>query len=143
MTAPRTVADLVEFHEGRRAKPYPDSLGKLTIGVGRCLDTKPLRDFEIDFLRDNDIRDADQACIAIFGAAEFAAFAPARQAALVDLAFQLGEHGLRKFAHMIAAIKVDDWTVAAAEALASDWAVQTPARAEMNAAILRTGNWPT
>lgn len=140
--SPRSVAELIELHEGRKVLAYQDSRGIWTVGVGHNLQSKPLPDHIITALRDDDIRDADQSCIAIFGAAPFAAFSPARQAVLVDMAFQLGQGGLSKFAHMIAAIKAGDWTVAAAEALASDWAVQTPARAEMNAEILRTGQWP-
>ncbi len=137
-----SVADLIESHEGRRYTVYRDSLGKTSIGVGRCLDTKPLKDFEVDFLRTNDIRDADNACVAIFGAEKFASFNAPRQAALTDMAFQLGEAGLRAFAEMRGAIERGDWDEAARCARDSKWAKQTPARAAMNADILRSGEWP-
>lgn len=156
------VADLIEFHEGRKSRPYLDGRGKTTIGCGRCLDTKPLKPFEIaklgdgrdfnanpltdteiDFLRDNDIQDADRECIDIFGAALFASFMTPRQAALVDMVFEMGEGGLSKFRHVIAAIQAGDWATTASDALNSDWAKQVPSRARMDAEILRTGQWPS
>ena len=41
---------LLEGHEGRRAFPYRDSVGKLTIGVGRNLSDRGLSEGEIDQL---------------------------------------------------------------------------------------------
>jgi GH24 family phage-related lysozyme (muramidase) len=32
-----TLEARIERHEGRRLKPYKDSAGKTTIGIGRCL----------------------------------------------------------------------------------------------------------
>lgn len=143
MTAPRSVAELIELHEGRKALAYQDSRGIWTVGVGHNLQSKPLPDHIITALRDDDIRDADKACIAIFGASEFAAFSAPRQAALTDMVFQLGQAGLLKSPHAIAAIKAGDWEAAAAHFLGGPWEAQTPARAETNAEMLRTGQWPT
>ena len=58
---------LLEGHEGRRALPYRDSLGKLTIGVGRNLSDRGLSEGEIDLLLANDIAIAAEACGEIFG----------------------------------------------------------------------------
>ena len=44
--------------EGVKAKPYADTVGKLTIGVGRNLTDNGLRPSEIDFLLTNDITEA-------------------------------------------------------------------------------------
>ena len=159
-----TVADLIEHNEGRRHVCYRDTLGKLSNGVGHCLDTKPLPQTIIDALaaasisdprsampwpdeivtalRDIDIADARRECVDIFGDA-FEGFGDARQACLTDMAFELGEHGLRAFSHMIAAIAAGDWETAAAEALSSQWASQVPARAKADASMLRSGEWPT
>lgn len=135
------VHELIKTHEGWKNKAYPDSLGKWTVGVGHCLETKPLSDAAVQLIFDEDLRDATSACVNIFGGA-FAAFGEPRMAALCDMAFQLGRGGLRAFTHMIAAIQADDWEAAAIHALDSGWAKQTPARAQMNAEILRSGEWP-
>lgn len=45
----KTLLDLIEHHEGRRAFPYHDIVGKLTIGVGRNLTDRGLSDDEINF----------------------------------------------------------------------------------------------
>ena len=52
-----TLRDALIRDEGVRLKPYRDSVGKLTIGVGRNLDDKGLTRAEAEALLDNDIRD--------------------------------------------------------------------------------------
>ena len=47
----------LEQHEGRRARPYMDSVGKITIGVGRNLSDKGLSQAEIDALLEHDLDD--------------------------------------------------------------------------------------
>lgn len=42
--------------EGVRFKPYRDTVGKLTIGVGRNLDDRGISPGEADYLLANDIR---------------------------------------------------------------------------------------
>lgn len=140
MTAINSTEALIEFHEGRKPRLYRDEFGKNTIGVGRCLDTNPLRDSEIDFLRDNDIRAADETCQALFPG--WGGFGAQRQAALRDMAFELGEHGLAAFNGMRLAIEADNWDAAAKTALNSLWARQVPGRAMMDAEMLRSGQWP-
>lgn len=157
-----SVESLVQSHEGRESVPYPDEFGKLSCGVGHCLDAAPLSpdvlarftargidprvgpwpDDLIDLVFANDLRTADQACIAIFGAVEFAAFSAPRQGAFTDMAFEMGETGLREFERMIAAAQIGEWQTAAAEALASDWAAQVPARAKQDATMIVSGEWP-
>ena len=54
MDSQRLVEQL-RRHEGVESKPYKDTVGKLTIGVGRNLDDVGLSDDEIDYLLHNDI----------------------------------------------------------------------------------------
>ena len=61
------LRDLLERHEGRRAFPYLDTVGKLTIGVGRNLSDRGLSEDEIDLLLASDIAIAEEACADIFG----------------------------------------------------------------------------
>lgn len=53
-----------------------------------------------------------------------------RRRALINMGFQLGVNGLLKFKNMLKAIDDDDWELARAHALDSDWAKQTPQRAD-------------
>ncbi|MFA6168950.1 MAG: hypothetical protein WC700_20155, partial [Gemmatimonadaceae bacterium] len=48
----------LKIDEGIKPYPYTDSVGKLTIGVGRNLVDVGLRPKEIDFLLENDIDEA-------------------------------------------------------------------------------------
>ncbi len=58
------------------------------------------------------------------------------------MAFQLGVNGVANFKKMIAALIARDYAAAAREMLDSNWAkVQTPARAQRMAEMMRTGVW--
>jgi len=138
MTAPifsKALLAMIEQHEGRRAFPYRDTVGKLTIGVGRNLTDRGLSDDEITFLLMNDMHLARQICVNLF--ANFASLSPDRQAGLLSMAFNLGGPRLKKIRKMRAAIMADDWQQAADEALMSKWARQLPARAAEIAGLLR------
>lgn len=150
-----TVAELIEAHEGTRPFVYDDATGQQivpgytvighpTIGTGRALDTHGIDGEEAAALLKTDISYAEHALVGLLGwpQASMSSLGEPRHAALVDMAFELGAAGLAKFTHMIAAVKAGDWETAAAEALASEWAAQVPARAKMDAEILRTGEWP-
>lgn len=65
-----------------------------------------------------------------------------RKAALTDMAYQMGGTGLARFHKMLAAIVAQDWQAAHDECLASDYADQTPERAQRSAHMLLTGTWP-
>jgi lysozyme len=108
---------LIEHHEGRRAFHYYDSVGKISIGIGRNLVDRGLSDNGISLLFLNDMRLSRQICQQLF--VNFDSIAPIRQAALLWMAFNLWALRLGKFHNMRAAIAADDWRLAAAEALES------------------------
>ena len=130
---------LLTRHEGRRAFPYLDTAGKLTIGVGRNLTDRGLSAAEIDLLLANDIALARAACRRLYGDG-FDGASMARRHALVSMAFNLGQTRLAGFKRLRAAVLAGDWDRAAAEALDSRWAAQTGRRADEVAALLRGGN---
>lgn len=103
---------LIEHHEGRPAFPYCDSVGKVSIGIGRNLADRGLSDDEISLLFLNDMRLSRQTCWQLF--VNFDSIATTRQAALLSMAFNLGALRLGKFHNMRAAIAADDWRLAAA-----------------------------
>ena len=127
-------------HEGLRLKPYNDTVGKLTIGVGRNLDDVGISEREAMVLLSSDILQAKTSAAKIFWP-EFESLNEARQSALIDMAFNLGEGKLRGFKSMIAAIKNGDFDSAAFHALDSKWATQVGHRANEIAEMLRTGEW--
>jgi len=49
------LQNTLEHHEGLRLKPYKDSVGKLTIGIGRNLDDVGISKSEALLLLQNDI----------------------------------------------------------------------------------------
>ena len=129
--------------EGTKAAAYNDSLGFLTIGVGRLIDSrKPgsgLRPDEIDYLLRNDINDRTQALTKALP--WFSALDDARRGVLINMAFQLGTAGLLGFKSTLALAAAGKYAEAAEQMLKSKWAAQTPARAKRLAEQMKTGEW--
>lgn len=123
-------------HEGVRLKPYVDTVGKVTIGVGRNLTDVGISDAEARYLLDNDINTAINALVVF---PWFPNLDPVRQRAFVDLCFNMGLPRLRGFPKMLAAAARADWPVVAAELRASKYAHQVGARAVTIARMLETG----
>ena len=133
-----SLADRIARHEGYRQFVYSDSLGHPTVGFGRALDTRGITRQEASVLLENDI--------AAF-TAEVRAALPwivsldeTRFGVLVEMAFQLGTDGLLKFHMMLGCMTRGDWAGAAIQMLASEWAKQTPERAQELAQIVRSGS---
>lgn len=131
------AAQMIERHEGRRKTVYMDSVNIPTIGVGRNLRNVGLSDDEIDYIFRNDLNRAEGACIRIFPS--WATFTALRQAAFMDMAFNLGEEGLKGFTKLVAAAEAGDWKAVFNAALSSKWAQQTGTRAMEVATTLMNG----
>lgn len=133
-----TLQDRIQRHEGLRLAPYRDSLGKLTIGVGRCLDTKGISREEALYLLDNDLayvkEHVDTALPWTLGLDD------ARKGILYEMAFQLGINGLLAFKNMLAAMRDHNWDSAAQNMLNSAWNIQTPVRCRELADIMLKGS---
>ncbi len=129
-------ADLVR-DEGLRLKPYRDSVGKLSIGVGRNLDDVGIAEAEAEILLGNDISramaDLDRALPWWRG------LSPPRQRALLNMAFNLGLPRLLGFREMLADLERGDGAGAARAAIDSRWAKQVGARAQRLAMLLAEG----
>jgi lysozyme len=127
---------MLRKHEGVRPAPYHDSVGRITVGVGRCLDRKPLKSDEVEYLLNNDVADTLAACSRL---PWFSALSEGRQLVIADMVFNLGLAGVEKFEKMIAAILVDDFDEAAQQMLSSRWALQVGQRARDLAVMMRAG----
>ena len=130
--------DRIREHEGCSRHPYRCTEGFLTIGVGRNLDSVPLSDDEVNLLFDNDYWRAYKGAETLHG---FERLNEVRQGVLVEMVFQLGLHGVRKFRKFIDAYMAEDWQAAHDEMLDSLWARQTPTRALRLAQIFLTGEY--
>lgn len=124
-------------HEGIRLNPYKDTVGKLTIGIGRNLDDTGISENEAYYLLSNDIDRAVVNLREIFKS--FDTFTDDRQIALVDMMLNLGKGGFCGFRNMINAIDNEDWNTASLEALDSKWANQVGNRAKEIVLLLRVG----
>ena len=147
------IKRLIE-HEGLCLKPYRCSMGKLTIGIGRNLEDNPLNFEEKKALGDymhgitengakmllrNDInRCVEELKNTIKG---FDELEGDRQYALLDMCFQLGINGLKKFRIMRRAIENKDFNRAYEACLKSKYAKQVPLRAKRIAGAIRYGVW--
>lgn len=142
MISEEQVTALLVADEGEILHAYEDHLGYLTIGVGILIDKRKgggITQEESRYLLRNRIRKRIAELESRFE--WWNALDPVRQQALVCMAFQLGTNGVANFRKMCNALSVRDYETAAREALDSNWAKQTPARAQRMAQILRSGVW--
>lgn len=113
--------------EGTRLKPYEDSRGKLTIGIGRNLDDIGISNAEADFLLTNDIANVMQTLDKAFP--WWNTLSEPRQRALANMTFNMGFSKLLGFRQMLNALQTGDYMEASKQALDSEWARQVGDRA--------------
>ena len=123
------------FDEGVRLRPYKDTVGKTTIGIGRNLDDMGISEAEALFLLENDIGRVERELDLQWP--WWREMSEERQRALANMCFQLGLTRLMEFRKMIGALHTGDWERAADEALDSQWARQCSGRAHRVAALIR------
>jgi lysozyme len=132
-----SIVEQLIKHEGIRYKPYRDTVGKLTIGVGRNLDDVGLSDDEVQYLLINDIKKVqDQLNQKL---PWWSQLNPVRQKVLLDMAFNMGIDGLLGFKNTLGMIQRGDYAGAAQGMLASKWAKKVGKRAERLAKMMETG----
>lgn len=129
--------------EGLRLKPYPDSAGKITIGVGRNLDDVGISREEALSLLANDVQNARNQVeqhLPWSGGLD-----DVRHDALVNMAFNMGIGRLLGFSKFLtalqAAIQSGGYKVASAQMLDSAWARQVGDRAQRLALQIESGFW--
>jgi lysozyme len=114
--------------ESFRSKPYKDTTGNLTIGIGRNLTVRGISLVEGKFLLDNDIEWHDENLQKTLSF--YSSLSETRQAVMVDMSFNLGLRGLLGFEDMLGAVKFGDYPKAARCMLDSLWHKQVGMRAE-------------
>jgi lysozyme len=135
-----TVFDLhkpfAEWAEDRRNYPYEDSVGRLTIGIGRNLEDNGLSNEEVDMLFYNDhesaYKDAE-------GFGFFDDLDPIRRVVVVDMIFNMGLPRFTGFVNTIKALEAGDYKRAAREMQDSRWFRQVGRRANVLVRAMQTG----
>lgn len=109
----QSMARLMLTHdEGVRLVPYRDSTGHLTIGVGRNLETRGITHATASQMLDEDIERCEEAAERIFGPL-WAEIHPVRQLGILNMIFNLGEEGFKKWTPTIALMIANRWQEAA------------------------------
>jgi lysozyme len=130
------MRQLIVKHEGKRKKAYVDTVGKVTIGIGRNISDVGLSDDEVLYLFNSDIERIRS---------ELHAKLPwiyeidlIRQWVIIDMAF-MGVEKLMGFVNMLSYLQKKDYINASKEMLRSHWAKQVGDRANDLARIMQFG----
>ena len=129
-----TIEKYLIKHEGLKLKPYVDTVGKMTIGVGRNLDDNGIEVDEALYMLRSDIKTAQDDLKSIFK--NFEELPDNAKLALTDMMFNLGKTRFSKFKKMIKAVKKKNYKKAAKEAKNSKWCKQVKIRCEDNFKLL-------
>jgi len=129
------LLESVKKHEGYRNKVYLDSLGKRTVGVGHlCVEDfwEDEKEYEESFLMDILQKDLQGSIDGAEDLCKGLKISDDAKILIIEMIFQLGKTGVKKFRNMWKALQQDppQYDVAATEMLDSRWAKQTPNRAK-------------
>lgn len=133
------LAEQLKIHEGLRLKPYRDTVGKLTLGIGRNLEDKGISEKEALSMLNNDVDEFYSKLAKKIP--WFLNLDDARQNVLVNMAFNLGINGLLSFEMTLKLIECGDYHNAANEMLNSKWARQVGNRAYELSTQMATGEY--
>ena len=141
----KEVKDMIKRHEGVRNKPYKDSLGLWTVGVGHLIgDGKSLPDAwnrtftdqEVQDLYDKDFDEHQKAAAAIPG---YDKFNSAGKGALTDLTFNMGPSWIKRFPTTAKSIAKGDGAASAEGLQDSKWYTQVGSRAQEVVGLMSKG----
>jgi lysozyme len=133
--ASQVLEKRIKDHEGFREKLYLDSRGLATIGYGHLItdedDFKPDEEYPksqlLELFRKDLARAEKEADELIGHIKEFHIIA---RDCIIEMCFQLGKGGVKKFAKMLLALEGRNYKKASLEMLDSRWNQQTPARCQ-------------
>jgi lysozyme len=132
-----SLEDQLRRDEGQRLQVYTDTVGKLTIGVGRNLSDVGVSLDEADLMLANDIKAATLE-------ANFpwtTGLDPVRKGAMLNMTFNMGVRGLAQFHDFLQKMEVGNFSAAAGAMLDSLWARQVGARAQRLSIQIESGFW--
>lgn len=127
--------------EGCVLHAYTDSLGYLTIGIGRLIDKRKgggISEDEAEMLLNNDLARVEGE---LLGELPWVAgLDSARKQVLVNMAFNMGMRTLLTFRATLAAVQRGDYATAADQMVKSRWYGQVGNRAKRLVAMMRGEN---
>lgn len=128
-----TTVEFIKSEEGFREKPYLDTLGVPTFGIGFTYITED----EADWILEKRVKEIE-------GDIEkkypwYKQLTCTRQDVIISMVYQLGFGGIAKFKKFLAAMERNDYDTASEEMLDSLWARQTPHRAKRQSDMIRNG----
>ena len=132
------AAKYITDNEGYRRDMYKDTEGIWTIGIGFNLEEGFTREECEVILRHRMGKLINELCQRV---PVYIDVCSVRKIVLLDMAYNLGIEGLRKFKKMLAALEKRDYELAAKEMLDSRYASQVKGRARRNAYMMETGEW--
>ena len=131
------VIEQLKKHEGLSLKPYQCTANKTTIGYGRNLEEKGITEVEANFMLAEDVSFfSNELSKKLY---YFDNLNDARQAVLINMAFNLGVEGLMKFKMTLSYIENQYYEQASVEMMDSKWAVQVGNRAYELSEQMKTG----
>lgn len=122
-------------HEALKLKPYLDSVGKITIGIGYNLSD---RGMPIEWVNNQFVEDVDYLEVAFSHFPWWKQLNTDRQIVLIDMAF-MGFKRFLGFVNLISALEKHDYHLAADAMLDSEWAEEVKNRAIQLAEGMRLG----
>lgn len=125
--------------EGEKPKPYSDSAGKITIGIGRNLTDVGISRGEQALMFDNDLVMAERTARALVPT--FDSLSDVRKAVVMNMAFNMGYTTFATFVNTLKAINEHRFIDAASGMLLSKWATQVGARASRLAESIQSNQW--
>jgi lysozyme len=137
---------MVKRHEGVRRKVYLDSRGYPTVGVGHLLNKEEknkwpvgydIGEEEVKRLWDRDFEGHAKDANKFPG---FANMTKIRQAALIDLAFNMGSNWFKKFPSLVKESQTNNWQGVSTQLLNSAYAKQVKGRSKEIANMLETSS---
>jgi lysozyme len=133
----QALQDQLILDEGIRLHAYTDTVGKLTIGVGRNLDDIGISKQEALTLLQNDVTHVVNALDGAFP--WWRGMSDIRQQVLANMCFNMGIVRLSGFKNALAAMERGDYETAANEMHDSSWSNQVGDRAVRLVSLMRNG----
>lgn len=134
--------------EGVEYSTYSDSVGVPTIGVGHNLKVSPLPNGWEEPITEEEVNQLLQEDLTIvFNELNsqlhwWSSLDDVRQRVIANMCFQLGINGLLEFKHMLAALHIADYGVAAIQMKNSLWFTQSGQRSVRLCQAMATGIMP-
>lgn len=141
----KEIMDMIKKHEGVRTKPYKDSLGLWTVGVGHLIGdgrtlppewNRELSMAEVDKLFHEDYISHKKAAMKIPG---FNLVNAKAQGALIDLTFNMGNTWFKKWPNFVKNLSEGNTVGAAASLEDSNWYKQVKGRAVTIVSLIKQG----